>query len=96
MKHPESSRVAIDRMLQFTPEDLLRMQGLGIQDSELRVVNRVHYDRVTLEREQALEQVKTLEERCTQLETSKASMLQAAGWPLALILTALCTLLLAR
>lgn len=94
MAHPLSSRVAVDRMQQYSPEDLLRMHGMGIQDSDLRVVNRVYFDRVTLEREQALEKVKTLEERCTQLEMP--SLLQAAGWPLALIMTALCMLLLAR
>lgn len=103
MKYPQSSRTAIDQMMKFTPEELLRMQGLSGQDavvmfgSETRVVNRAVYDRITLEREQALDKVRSLEEQCAELRTHKtANLVRAAGWPVATLLTALCTYFLAR
>lgn len=99
MNQPISSREAIDRMTRFTPEDLIRMCGRGqsTADPEIRVVHRAHYDRIVLEREQAIEKVKSLEEQCEELRTARtAKMLRAAGWPLVTILTAVCTYFLAR
>lgn len=97
MNHPLPSREAIDRMTRYSPEDLIRMRGLSCEDPELRVVNRAYFDRITLEREQALEKAEELEEQCHELQnTRKIEMLRAAGWPLATLLSAVCTYFLAR
>lgn len=97
MSHPLPSREAIGRMQGYSPEDLVRMRGMSVEDPELRVVNRAYFDRIMLEREQALEKVEQLEEQCQELQESRRlEMMRAAGWPLATLLSAVCTYFLAR